>query len=105
MRKKGWERGEVAFMLHFIPKPMLLRSPFMSTPHIHTHTHTQALGRASWRNPLMRRQDTVGNKPGREPQTKTHQRHAHEHPHTHTHIHSFNPRTQAKAAERLASES
>lgn len=38
MRKKGWERGEVAFMLHFIPKPMLLRSPFMSTPHIHTHT-------------------------------------------------------------------
>lgn len=39
----------------------------------------------------MRRQGTVGNKPGREPQTKTHQRHAHEHTRTHTHIHSFNP--------------
>lgn len=40
VRKKGWGRGEVAFMLHFIPKPIILRSPFMSTPHIHTHTHT-----------------------------------------------------------------
>lgn len=39
-RRKGWGRGEVALVLHFIPMPTLLGSLFTSTVNTHARTHT-----------------------------------------------------------------